>query len=642
MTTSHGRRIQGRRALAIMAWVSLVIVAGLLWYGQEEDIIRIQAWEPAALLLSAYSAFLAIFGWLLFAPQRKSAEESPALFFSGILTLIPPCFIAYHLMPPSSPLRGWLTIGVFVFGLLSILSPLPAEVFAVPRDRKSYLQPLTDCYLSVLDVEEPTLDLQSLVPRSYYTLTGPEVAQPKSASEGSARDPWQDPFYGTGRSMSQVGSARRSTYSESRTRSSETRSESVFREPPPLREPLYRETQRDVPPRDGGIRDGRIREGSQDLDRTRALPLSREAQNSPVRGYQSSPVIPPPVPQSPPPIPVEPVVSGFTRPPMTARSAFAPRESRAPNYRPPSATPDTPDRSTGVPVPTEPTEKSATIPATRRPLTEPGGRTTQPVGFQTPPASRPVTSSPPPVPTYLAPASDRSAVPVPPVARELPARPATRMPDPGLGSGLGAIPAAAPLASAATYDDVLKSAVSEFRSLSEPAPPVAKTPAVSRPLLDAESQSLPTRQASVSPARGAETNIRELDRRIQELEAESEQDDATELQSTLSPTAGKSVRNDVQMERQKDEHGGEMIEGTIRVFFDVGQKRAHLHIPLSPPLAGLPEVECEAVSDDSVRCKVAVRQPYGIRIEARRSDASQELTTEIGFAAVYTPPAKRG
>ncbi len=71
MTTSHGRRIQTRRALAMLAWVSLVMIAGLLWYGQEEDIIRIQAWEPAALLLSAYSAFLAIFGWLLFAPERK-------------------------------------------------------------------------------------------------------------------------------------------------------------------------------------------------------------------------------------------------------------------------------------------------------------------------------------------------------------------------------------------------------------------------------------------------------------------------------------------------------------------------------------------------------------------------------------------
>ena len=51
MTSSHGRRIQSRRALAIMAWVSLVVIAGMLWYGQENGVIRIQAWEPAALLL---------------------------------------------------------------------------------------------------------------------------------------------------------------------------------------------------------------------------------------------------------------------------------------------------------------------------------------------------------------------------------------------------------------------------------------------------------------------------------------------------------------------------------------------------------------------------------------------------------------
>ena len=70
-------------------------------------------------------------------------------------------------------------------------------------------------------------------------------------------------------------------------------------------------------------------------------------------------------------------------------------------------------------------------------------------------------------------------------------------------------------------------------------------------------------------------------------------------------------------------------------------KRAHLHVPFSPPLEGLPEVECEAISDDSVRCKVAVRQPYGIRIEARRSDASVALHTDVGFAAVYTPPSRR-
>ena len=544
MTTSHGRRIQSRRALAIMAWVSLVIIAGLLWYGQEEDIIRIQAWEPAALLLSAYSAFLAIFGWLLFAPERKSAEESPALFFSGMLTLIPPCFIAFHLMPPSSPLRGWLTLGVFVFGLFAILSPLPAEVFAVPRDRKSYLQPLTDSYLSVIDVEERQLDLQSLVPRSYYSLATPDVARSPTTPGSTARDPWTDPFYGTGRAMSEVGSTRRSLYSESRSRGSDSRSESAS-----LRESVVRESERDAASREERFRDTETRDRTPEDDRNRPLPQSRETQRASGLGYPVPRTSVPPVPPMPPAIPSDPAIPsnpGVSRPPMIARSAFAPRESRAPNYQPQSTVPVTSTPGSGLSETVQPSAASASSTAPRRPLTEPGTRTSPPVGFQTPSASRPITSSPPPVPSYLA----------------------------------------------------------------------------------------------------AETDLRELDRRIKELEADDEHDEDfagdSAVQSAMSPAARTSAPNDVKMERLKDELGGEMIDGTIRVFFEVGQKRAHLHVPFSPPLPGLPEVECEAVSDDTVRCKVAVRQPYGIRIEVRRSDVSQSLHTDISFAAVYTPSARRG
>ena len=135
--------------------------------------------------------------------------------------------------------------------------------------------------------------------------------------------------------------------------------------------------------------------------------------------------------------------------------------------------------------------------APRRPLTEPGTRTTPPVGFQTPTASRPITVSPPPMP------------------QELPTR---------------------------------------------PAPPVA------------------------DPSRAAETDLRELDRRIKELEADDEQDG----NFAGDPVAQSATPlSDVKMERLKDELGGEMIDGTIRVFFEVGQKRAHLHVPFSPPLAGL-------------------------------------------------------
>ena len=603
MTSSHGRRIQSRRALAIMAWVSLVIVAGLLWYGQENGIIRIQAWEPAALLLSAYSAFLAIFGWLLFAPERRSTEESPALFFSGMLTLIPPCFIAYHLMPPSSPLRGWLTLGIFVFGLIAILSPLPDEVFAVPRDRKSYLQPLTDCYLSALDVEEPQLDLQNLLPRSYRTFTGltsdresiRDTGQATS-SAGTPRDPWTDPFYGTGRSLSQVGSSRKSTYSESRSRGSD-RYQNEYRERPqtPIDELALGPVHEFSPP---------------------TLTMS---------------LTPPPLPPIPPAIPSEVITSGFSRPPMMARSAFAPRESRAPNFQP---------ATTSSPAASETSANPKPASTGRRPLTEPVGRTTPAVGFQTPPVSRPITSSPPPAPSY------RGSPPV--VPQQRPAAPAPLIADTMLG--LGSMTAAAPSASSATFDDVLKSAVAEFTTVTEPSRGAPKTADVLRPLLDTETRPsdsrVPNQRTSAAAAvRLPAPNIFELDRQIKEEEAQDTQEIDSEIDSTAKTTLTLTTRtsplSDVTMERIKDEFGGEMVDGTIRVFFEVGQKRAHLHVPFSPPLEGLPEVECEAISDDSVRCKVAVRQPYGIRIEARRSDASVALHTDVGFAAVYTPPSRR-
>lgn len=251
---------------------------------------------------------------------------------------------------------------------------------------------------------------------------------------------------------------------------------------------------------------------------------------------------------------------------MIARSAFAPRESRAPSYQPQSAAPLTSTSGSGVSEAVQPTANSAFIDAHRRPLTEPGTRITQPVGFQTPTASRPITPSRPQETT--------------------------------------------------------------------------------RPLLEVEHGSSGTRLTTEQPLRVAETDLRELDRRIKKQEAEDEEDAKfagnSVVPSAMSPTTHATPLSDVKMERLKDDLGGEMIDGTIRVFFEVGQKRAHLHVPFSPPLAGLPEVECEAVGDDSVRCKVAVRQPYGIRIEARRSEASRALNTEIGFAAVYTPSARRG
>jgi hypothetical protein len=86
------------------------------------------------------------------------------------------------------------------------------------------------------------------------------------------------------------------------------------------------------------------------------------------------------------------------------------------------------------------------------------------------------------------------------------------------------------------------------------------------------------------------------------------------------------------MKRGRSPEGGEFIEGGLTLRFSSGQSHAVAHLPLQPALAAIPEVECEVLDNASVRLKVAARQAYGIRIEARRSgETSEETTAQIGF-----------
>jgi len=561
MTTSRSRRIQSRRALAILAWVMLAVVAWLLWHGQRENLIRIQAWEPAALLLSAYATFLAIFGWLLFSPGLKSAEESPGLFFAGLLTLIPPCYIAYNLMPVNSPLRPWLTLGVFIFGLFAIVSPLPPEVFAVPRDRKSYLQPLTDAYLSVLDVEEPVVHFENVAPETRYWLTRP-APEESQRRDTVTRDPWVDPFSGTGRRMSRVGT-------EPTARSAEKSRSNEQRKATPPAFPVH-------------------------------VPL------------------PPPLPLSQSPAGVS---SGSAGPavdvsmPLRQDNLAAPRHSSAASR----SIAEFESRNDQIDSTSSPLPLSQAAPAPRRPLTEPTQKTSSTVGFQLPlPAIHPESPVPPPLPLTQKPApSLRDAThsftaapgqkPIPIPAATLPLMPPplpVTSPDLGFGTS---------------------------QTSSPPALRPASTPVA--------------RQDPASEAGFA--SLQELDRHFREQAEADEREEKKSVQEHSAPSAPSSDRSvssstgNVSMERFRDEHGGEMIEGTIKVFFEIGQKRAHLHVPFSPPLPGLPEVECEPTGEEPIRLKIAVRQPYGIRIEARRTESADPLNTEISFAAVYTPGPRR-
>ncbi len=418
MIRSQGRRLQSRRATAVMIWVSMVLLALLLWQSRADGQTLMPVWEPAVLVLSAFVTFLSLFGWLLFWPVRSNAEESPLLFLAGLLTLIPPCVIAWLMMPSGAVLRPWLSVALLIFGILTMLSPIPAELFRVPRERRHWLNLVTDASLSMLDVEPPRVSFENVEPQTQYRLTGSAGQAPaervsaererggerdrqrerEQEADEPTRDPWDDPFRGTGRRLSRVRDAAAATIA-------------------------------------GGA--------------------SVASSTAPSPG-------PAAVPPTPPPVPV----------PRVLQQQF----------------PDSP---------------------------------------------------------------------------------------------------------------VLGSAA------------------------NADVQAL-------------DRSIREEERR-ESMEAKAGTGVAAGPGSEDDGSEGGLLSEIVSLERSEDEFGGVMVEGVARAVFRPGQKRVNLQIPLSPPLPGVPEAECEPAGHEPLRARVALRQPYGLRIEVRRSEASESLEADIAFSAVYTP-----
>lgn len=125
----------------------------------------------------------------------------------------------------------------------------------------------------------------------------------------------------------------------------------------------------------------------------------------------------------------------------------------------------------------------------------------------------------------------------------------------------------------------------------------------------------------------------------EEEEAAADQFFASGVSTTLPQdehTAAPPTESPKETASHVDRHledGVETVEGVLSVSFEAGQKRANLHIPFSPPLSAAPEIECESVGDEDVKLKVAVAQPWGVRVEVRRMTADDASTAEIGFHA---------
>ncbi len=97
-----------------------------------------------------------------------------------------------------------------------------------------------------------------------------------------------------------------------------------------------------------------------------------------------------------------------------------------------------------------------------------------------------------------------------------------------------------------------------------------------------------------------------------------------EVDATLSQTI---------VRRQLTE-GAEVVEGTVRIHFEPGARTAVAHVSFVPPLAEKPRTECQVQSDFDGRVRIGLSQAYGLRIEARRSEPTEEAgDVLVGFSA---------
>jgi len=503
---STNRASRNRRVVALMAWGGLVLTTFFLSDARQSGGIRSTVAEPICFLLASFAAIVGVFAWILFNPNRRSARESPSLFFAAAATLFPPPIIGFCLMPAHSPLRGWLAFAVFMLCVIAVLSHIPDVFVGVPRGRHTYLTPIPafdrvadsaldpnaawfefkDLSRIVEDTERP-----SLAPRSYLQQ---ERIRPESRKPATIRPASDvDDILGADFDLSLLDDA--------------VIEDDIARDPS-TPQPLFRRSRgKQNQPRP----DGRSSDKPDRQQRRSSNPISRTA------------------------------------------SRIADEANVFPTVLPVSAIPLSPQSGRAI------AERSA-------------------AGEDLSPGARRVSAETVPPPTAEQRAAEQRAA-----------------------------------EQRAVEQRAVEQRAVEQRAVEQRA---------------VEQRAVEQRAVEQRAAEQRAVEQRAVEQRAAEERA-TKQREAEQPQSEASSPP--------ELNRTHDELGGEVVEGVIKVRFDKGQKRANLHVPFSPPLATMPDVECECVGDETLRLKVPVRQSYGIRIEARRSNADESLDTEVGFAAVCPP-----
>lgn len=108
--------------------------------------------------------------------------------------------------------------------------------------------------------------------------------------------------------------------------------------------------------------------------------------------------------------------------------------------------------------------------------------------------------------------------------------------------------------------------------------------------------------------------------------------DRGEPTSAVAAVPNDSLR--MRLERRSSD-GGETLDFEFHLDFAAGENQKFIHIPISPPLTGAPEVETEPLDDSEVEVQIAAVFPYGVRLDLRRADdADEPLHAVIGVRLV--------
>lgn len=694
-SSPHTRVSRSRRAIALMAWGLLIVSAVFLWDARQTGSLTIGANPIFASLLASFSAFVAVFAWMLFNANHRRSTDS---FAAAAATLFPPPIIAFSLISSDSPLRWWMALGIAMLVVIAILSHVPDEFFGVPRGRSSYVVPLpvfdrmengvldpnaswftfNDLSHVVSDTERP-----SLAPKAYLNRESEFRSSGATSAYGPARPVSSvDDILGTDYDIGLLDDSlmdfeldsrpipshdspikplvpeRRSTSSvPQKARQSTGRSVDrplSSRRSAYLFNPHSRHLDAAVGKRSMKIRNANFRHRMDRRDR-HAATIRREASADRHSALTQVDSLPSRIVERDRGAVTN--TSQTTSPPVTQTPVPSPPASRSTEYRSDA------DYRRSTESKRDRERKSASQDKTAtssgfglRPESE-----TRPESASSRGESRPLDSGP--AKAYFQETNQnradrhraRNASSSVRYESTSEAKPeADAVPDSRLGirsakdtiSEQPITPSETPRRGGSIFGVPLpfgiggNAAEPEQKALPEIRPDrlvgdSSVTDRAGQQTASNAGQSIQEFRSTVEdrPAKPTAPTRQQRRSRYEQEANQPQERPAPNSKASASPTSPDATH----FERTKDDHGSELVEGVMTLRFDKGQKRANLHIPFSPPLPGMPEVECECVGDVPLRLKVPVRQSYGIRIEARRTNADEALDAEVGFAAVYTP-----